>query len=448
MTIADVSRALRNREISCLELTEQCLAIIARLNPDLNAFVTVTAESARLRAKALDAELLSGHDRGPLHGIPIAHKDLIDTSGVRTTSGSRLFANYVPVRDAAVVQRLDEAGTVCVGKTGLHELAYGVTSENPHFGVIRNPYDRERTPGGSSGGAGVALATGMCLLATGTDTGGSIRIPASYCGVGGLKPTYGTVDRTGVRPLGLTLDHVGPMAADVRGLLPMLDAMAPQRRRIPIPQRIRIGIPSNYYFERVDPEIQAAVQTSARSLTASVISVEVPDIEALNAAARAILLAEATAVYERYLDRREDFGADVLALLDQGRLLPAATYVNAQRLRHFYAAEFRKLFDTIDCLVTPTTPIAAPKIGEREISIGGVREDARLATTRFMRGINALGFPAISVPCGHTASGLPIGMQLITRPYEDDLAMHLACKTAKSRATGEFGDAAQGQMGS
>ena len=427
MNFAEASQALRRKKASCLELTEQCLAVIARLNPDLNAFITVTAESARDRARLLDAELAAGHDRGPLHGIPIAHKDLLDTRGVRTTSGSKLFLNYVPETNAAVVQLLEDAGTIMLGKTGLHELAYGVTSENPHFGVIRNPHDRERVPGGSSGGAGVALATGMCLLATGTDTGGSIRIPASYCGVVGLKPTYGLIDRTGVRPLGLTLDHIGPMAADAAGLLPFLDAMAPQRRRLPIPKRIRIGLPKNYYFDRVDSEVQAAVERSARALPGTVVEVAVPDIEGLNAAARAILLAEGSAVYEPYMDRRQDFGADVLALLDQGRLLPATAYVNAQRLRRQYALEFRRLFDQIDCLVTPTTPIAAPRIGQREVTIGGVVEDTRLATTRFLRGINALGFPAVSVPCGRTSAGLPIGMQLIARPYAEDLLLHLAC---------------------
>jgi aspartyl-tRNA(Asn)/glutamyl-tRNA(Gln) amidotransferase subunit A len=428
MNVAGAFKALRERSISCLELTSECLAVIERLNPGLNAFITVTAESARAQAKLLDDELAAGKDRGPLHGIPVAHKDLIDTAGVRTTAGSKLFAEHIPNRDAVVVQRLREAGAVMVGKTGLHELAYGVTSENPHFGAIRNPHDRDRTPGGSSGGAGVAVATGMCLLATGTDTGGSIRIPASYCGVSGLKPTYGMVDRSGVRPLGLTLDHVGPLAADSSDLLPFLNALAPKRRRVPVAGKIRIGLPKNYYFERVDPEVASAVERRARSLAGTLVEVEVPDIEGLNAVARAILLAEASSVYERYLDRREDFGADVLALLDQGRLLPATAYVNAQRLRGQFARQFRALFDQIDCLVTPTTPVTAPKIGEKHISIGGQMEDTRLATTRFMRGINVLGFPALSVPCGRDRAGLPIGMQLIARPFEDDLLLSLTAR--------------------
>src|SRR5271165_4198931 len=215
MTIRQAAAALRSREISCLELTNRCLDEIAKQNGRLNAFITVTADAARQRALELDRELARGIDRGPLHGIPIAHKDLMWTRGVRTTSGSKLYADFVPDRDAVVVEKLDRAGAVSLGKTGLHELAYGVTSENPHFGVIRNPRDLDRSPGGSSGGSGAAVAAGMVFMATGTDTGGSIRIPASFCGTVGLKPTYGRVSRTGVQPLGFSLDHIGPLTRTV-----------------------------------------------------------------------------------------------------------------------------------------------------------------------------------------------------------------------------------------
>ena len=223
MTILEAGVALHARKISVLELTEECLGRIARRNPELNAFITVTEESARARATKMDREIAAGVIRGPLHGIPVAHKDLICTKDVRTTSGSKLFENFVPDHDAAVVRKLDTAGVVMLGKTGLHELAYGVTSDNPHFGAIRNPHDPERVPGGSSGGSGVAVSTGMALMATGTDTGGSIRIPASYCGVVGLKPTYGLVDRSGVKPLGLSLDHVGPLTMTVRDAAAVFD---------------------------------------------------------------------------------------------------------------------------------------------------------------------------------------------------------------------------------
>jgi aspartyl-tRNA(Asn)/glutamyl-tRNA(Gln) amidotransferase subunit A len=429
VTILEAGAALHARKISALELTEECLGRIAKLNPELNAFITVTGESARARARELDRELAAGSNRGPLHGIPIAHKDLILTKGVRTTSGSKLFENYVPDHDAAVVRRLEAAGAVMVGKTGLHELAYGVTSENPHFGAIHNSHDPERVPGGSSGGSGVAVATGMALMATGTDTGGSIRIPASYCGVVGLKPTYGLVNRAGVKPLGLSLDHVGPLAMTVRDTAAVFDVMADWSRVRPALrsiQHIRVGLPENYYFDRVDPEIATAVHESAHAVErqgARVVPVRVPDITALNTVARVILLVEAPAVFEAYLDQRDKFGSDVLALLDQGRLVHGTDYVNAQRLRKMFVAEFRRLFDSVDCLFTPTTPIAAPRIGEKQVQISGEVEDTRLASTRFVRGINALGYPALSVPCGKTSAGLPIGLQIIGRPYEDDLLM-------------------------
>ena len=429
MTILEAGAALRARKTSALELTEECLGRIAKRNPELNAFITVTEERARARAKEMDRELAAGAHRGPLHGIPIAHKDLIFTKGVRTTSGSKLFENFVPDRDAAVVRKLDTAGAVMVGKTGLHELAYGVTSDNPHFGPIRNPHDPERVPGGSSGGSGVAVATGMALMASGTDTGGSIRIPASYCGVVGLKPTYGLVDRSGVRPLGLSLDHVGPLTMTVRDAVAVFDVMAEWSRWRPAPQtiqHIRVGLPENFYLDRVDAEVSASVHESARAverLGARIVPVRVPDIAALNTAARVILLVEAPAVFERYLDRRDQFGTDVLALLDQGRLIHGTDYVNAQRVRKMFLAEFRRLFETVDCLFTPTTPITAPRIGEKQVQIGAEMEDTRLATTRFVRGINALGYPALSIPCGKTKTGLPIGLQIIGRPYEDDLVL-------------------------
>jgi len=431
MTIAEAGAALRSRRVSSVELTRACLDQIAKLNPILNAFITVTAESAVGRAEELDRELAQGMDRGPLHGIPIAHKDLMWTKGVRTTSGSKLFTDFVPDRDAVVVGKLDAAGAVMVGKAGLHELAYGITSDNPHFGTIRNPRNAEHVPGGSSGGSGVAVATGMAFMATGTDTGGSIRVPASFCGIAGLKPTYGLIDRTGVQPLGLSLDHVGPMARTVDDVRVALEAMDRSDRRKPAPgsvSEIRVGLPENFYFDTVEPEVKAAVQGAARraeELGARVIPVRVPDVEALNQVGLVILLSEAAAVHQANLHRRGDFGADVLALLDQGSLIPAADYVNAQRLRKRFLREFHKLFETIDCLLTPTTPIVAPRIGQTEITLDGVAHDTRMLTTRFVRGFNVLGFPALSIPCGASSEGMPIGLQIIARPFEENLLLAL-----------------------
>ena len=430
MTIAQAAAALRSRSISCLELTDRCLAQIEKLNPRLNAFITVTADAARARARDLDRELSSGTDRGPLHGIPIAHKDLIATKGIRTTSGSKLFAGFVPDYDAPVARKLADAGTIMLGKTGLHELAYGITSDNPHFGTVRNPHDPDRSPGGSSGGAGAAVATDMAFIGTGTDTGGSIRIPAAFCGVVGLKPTYGLVDRSGIQPLGFSLDHIGPLAHTVADARIALAAMAGPHALKPAPatlKGLRIGLPENFYFTHVAPDVVAAVQKAARTAEqfgAQVVPVQVPDIDALNSVGRVILLAEASALYEPYIHRRADFGDDVLALLDQGRLVPATDYVNAQRLRKKLLGEFHALFRKIDCLFTPASATTAPRIGQKQVELNGEMHDTRLATTRLVRGINVLGFPALVIPCGQS-EGLPIGLQMIARPWEENLLLSL-----------------------
>lgn len=441
MTIREAGGAIRARRISSEELTKQCLDQIAKLNPVLNAFITVTGDSALARAQELDRELAQGIHRGPLHGIPIAHKDLMWTKGVRTTSGSKIFEDFVPEWDASVVHKLAQAGAVMVGKAGLHELAYGITSDNPHFGSIRNPRNPEHSPGGSSGGSAVAVATGMAFVATGTDTGGSIRVPASFCGVAGLKPTYGLIDRRGVQPLGLSLDHVGPLARTVDDIRIALDAMSGHAmsghamsdpcRLKPAPaslREIRIGLPENFYFDTIEPEVRVAVQKAGlrmEELGARVIPLQVPDVEALNQAGLVILLSEAAAVHQTRLHRRGDFGSDVLALLDQGSLIPAADYVNAQRLRKLLLNEFHALFRGIDCLLTPTTPITTPRIGQTEITLDGATHDTRMLTTRFVRGFNVLGFPALSIPCGASSEGLPIGLQMVARPHEENLLLML-----------------------
>src|ERR1700733_591124 len=435
MTIAEAAQKLRSREVSSVELTRHCLDQIAKLNPVLNAFITVTGDSELARAKELDVELAHGVDRGPLHGIPIAHKDLMWTKGIRTTSGSKLFADFVPDRDAPVVKKLAEAGAVMVGKAGLHELAYGITSDNPHFGTIRNSRNPEHSPGGSSGGSAVAVASGMVFVATGTDTGGSIRVPASFCGVAGLKPTYGLIDRSGVQPLGLSLDHVGPLARTVNDVRLALNAMldplpesAPDRSGPASVGEIRVGLPENFYFETVAPEVKVAVHQAAgraEKLGARVIGVRVPDIEALNTAGLTILLSEAAAVHQAQLHRRGGFGGDGVGLRASGSLIPAADYVNAQRLRRVLVGEFHKLFGDIDCLFTPATPITAPRIGQTTMTLDGAQYDTRMLTTRFARGINVLGFPALSIPCGASSDGLPIGLQMIARPFEENLLLAL-----------------------
>jgi len=445
VTLLEAAAALGRREMSSVELTEAALERIGRLNPATNAMQTLMAETARKQAQQADVEIARGESRGTLHGIPVAVKDLFYTKGVRTTNGSKLFASYVPDHDAAVVERLIGAGAVLIGKTGMHELAYGITSSNPHFGAVRNPWDRDRIPGGSSGGSGASVAAGMVFMAMGSDTGGSIRIPAAFCGTVGLKPTYGRVSRFGAFPLGFSLDHMGPLTRAVRDAAAVLNVIAgydprdhtSSRRSIenyvpepePSIRGLRIGLAENFYGERLDPDVDAAVRAAfaeAESRGAQVVPLRVPDIVAINAVARVILLAEASALMEPHMEQRDHFGADVLALLDQGRLLPATDYVNAQRLRRKMRAEFNTMWERVDCLFTPTIPITAPRIGETSATINGESEDVRLATTRMVRAINALGLPAISIPRGNDRRGLPIGLQIIGKPFAEAMILRVA----------------------
>ena len=446
MTIVEAAAALRRRQISSVELTLDCLARIEKWNPELNAFLNVTAETALEQARAADAELASGLDRGPLHGIPIAHKDLFCTRGIRTTGGSKTFADFVPEFDATVVARLRNAGAVMLGKTNLHEHAYGITSQNPHYGAVRNPWDPERSPGGSSGGSAVAVATGMALGATGTDTGGSIRVPASWCGVTGMKPTFGRVSKYGVLPLGYSLDHMGPMALTVRDTALLLEAMAghdpkdPGSVNRPVPRclppegetslrGVRIGLPRNFYFDRIDKEVDAAVYFmgyTAEDLGAELQRVRVPDGEQLNALAHTTLLVEAAAVHEPYLrKKRATYGDDVRTLLDMGRLIPAVDYVQAQRLRRRILGVYLDILKKVDALLLPATPMTAPRIGQTEVDINGALEDTRLAATRLLRGFNLLGLPVLALPAGFSSAGLPIGCQLVGRPWDEPLLLRI-----------------------
>jgi aspartyl-tRNA(Asn)/glutamyl-tRNA(Gln) amidotransferase subunit A len=432
--IEQTYHALRARKISSREMVDDALRKIAALDARLNAFLTVTADQARHTADALDRELAAGTDRGLLHGLPIAHKDLMRTKGVRTTAGSKIFAHYIPQRDAEVVRILSEAGSVSLGKTGLHELAYGVTSDNPHYGAIHNPWDLARSPGGSSGGSAVAVAVGIVPFATGTDTGGSIRVPASFCGIVGFKPTFGKISTAGVLPLGITQDHVGPMTRAVRDAAIAFQAMAIRPTgyvppaNVPL-KDVRIGVPRRFYFERVDGEVATSVQAaiaSAVKLGAIAVEIELPDMVALTQAGATCLLSEAASTLRPYLDRREDFGEDVLGRLDQGRKILALDYLEALRVRRQAGRAFAKLWDQVDCLFTPTSPITAPLIGAKVATFESGEEEVRAAATRFTRGMNALGLPAISIPCGFSSNQLPIGLQIISARRHDDHVLQIA----------------------
>jgi aspartyl-tRNA(Asn)/glutamyl-tRNA(Gln) amidotransferase subunit A len=444
VTIREAAESLRRRRFSALELTTATLGRIERLNPTLRAFLTVTAEQALKQARQADADLAAGNDRGPLHGIPVAVKDIFHTRGVLTTAGSPIYRNFVPDRDAFAIARLEHAGAVMLGKLNMHELAYGITSANPHFGAVRNPWNGKHSPGGSSGGSGAAVAAGLVYAALGTDTGGSIRIPASFCGTVGLKPTYGRVSRRGVMPLSWSLDHVGPLTSSVRDAALLLNAIAghdpadASSSRYPVvdfvpdadcPVRgLRIGFPENFFFERVDADVELCVRGAVarlESLGANVKPLKVPDIAAMNATARVILLCEASAMLEPHLADRGQFGPDVLALLDQGGLLPATDYIHAQRLRRQMQREFARIWSSVDCLIAPTTPNTAPRTGDTTVKLGGHEEDVRLATTRLVRSMNLLGLPALSIPCGLSGDGLPVGLQIIGPAFEEALILRV-----------------------
>jgi aspartyl-tRNA(Asn)/glutamyl-tRNA(Gln) amidotransferase subunit A len=443
MTIVEAQIALQSGKISSEELVRDSLARIEQLEPKLNAFITVTSESALASARKIDQARAEGRDCGSLAGIPIALKDLFHVSGIPTTGGSKAFAGFVPDFDSEVTEKLTAAGAVLMGKTGLHECAYGITSNNPHFGTIRNPWDIARIPGGSSGGSGAAVAAGMVFAAMGTDTGGSIRIPASYCGTVGLKPTFGLVSKTGVMPLGFSLDHVGPLTRTVRDTALILEAITAGQSYMP-PRNaslkgVRVGWPGNFFFDRVQPEVASAVGRAARlteEAGAHVITVGMPDVQAINTVGRMILLCEASSVLGR--KPLEDFGQDVRLLVEQGLLIPATDYLDAQRLRRIMRRKFAEIWEQVDCLITPATPITAPLIGATEVTIAGQTEDVRMASTRFARAINVLGNPAISIPCGMDQQGLPIGLQIISKAFSEAQLLHIAAGFEELLAMGEL----------
>jgi aspartyl-tRNA(Asn)/glutamyl-tRNA(Gln) amidotransferase subunit A len=456
LSIAELAPLLRRRRISPVELVRELLARVERANPRLNVFITVAAESALADARRAERELSRRRHRGPLHGIPVVLKDNIATRGLRTTAGARFLSENVPARDATVVARLRRAGAVILGKTNLHEFAYGVTTTNPHYGTTRNPWDRERIAGGSSGGSAVALAAGLAPAALGSDTGGSIRIPAALCGVMGLKPTFGRASCAGVVPLSPTLDHVGPMARTAEDLAILLkviagfDAGDPVSVRRPVPdfaaqakrplRRLRLGRPREFFFERLDSEVRQIVDAAIAQLAelgAEVREVSIPSVLDSARPGNAIALAEATHFHRRqgwYPARATEYGEDVRSRLELGEDVKAEEYLEALEERRRIRAEIGAAVETVDALVAPTVPVAAPRVGEEEVMLGGKAESVRAALLRLNRPANLTGHPALSVPCGFTRAGLPVGLQLIGRAWEEGRLLAIA--RAYERAAG------------
>ena len=446
-SISEIGKLYRRRKLSPVELTQFLLDRIARLNPLLNAYLTLNPEIALKDAAAAESALCTKSRRkssrglGPLHGIPISLKDNLYTAGLRTTGGSGFLRDFLPLQDAVVVSSLKNSGAILIGKTNLHEFAYGVTSNNPHFGPVHNPWDLDRIPGGSSGGSAAALAAGLCYGSIGTDTGGSVRIPASLCGVVGLKPGLGRVSTEGAIPLSTTLDFVGPMARTVADAALLFGVIAnPEKsKRHPRPARskhLRLGIPKHFFLDVVSPDIQHAFESSLvtlKKLGAKLKEVPLPYLKETEHAGNQIAWAEATHYHQQagwYPQHGAEYGVDVRSRLEMGEKVSALEYLRALDLREKFIAGFHLglLENEVDALVTPTTPIAAPLIGEENISIAGKDHSTRALLLRLNRPANLGGLPAISVPCGLTPSGLPAGLQFLASLNAESLLLDLASR--------------------
>jgi aspartyl-tRNA(Asn)/glutamyl-tRNA(Gln) amidotransferase subunit A len=422
-TITEASDLLRQKKLSPLDLTKACLDRIEQLNPILNAFITITRDSAIAEAEIAELEIHQGHWRGPLHGIPIGLKDLIDTAGVKTTCGSALFAERVSIKDAEIVQRLRLAGAVILGKQNLQEFAWGGTSASSYYGPVHNPWNVERISGGSSGGSAAAVASRMCFAAIGTDTGGSIREPAAFCGIVGLKPTYGRVSTRGVFPLSWSLDHVGPICRSVADAALMLGAIAGYDRFDPTTvdeptekyieelnnsQRLRIGIARRLFFEDLDPDIETALERAVkvtRELSLDVRHIDLPDVPTT------IQAPEVFAVHHEYFaSTPELYGKWMRERLEQATKIDTVDYIDGCQEMHRLRRSINDLFEIVDLIISPTTPVAPITIAEAlEMPLPGPAGELWLRNTR---PFNVYGLPTISVPCGFTQQGLPIGLQI------------------------------------
>lgn len=442
LSIAEAAAAFRRKQLSPVELTRLLLDRIDAVDGNVNSYVTRTDELAMAQARQAEIELAAGNDRGPLHGIPIALKDLYQTAGIRTTAHSRVLADWVPSEDAAATARLQEAGMVLLGKLAMSEFALGGPSPEQPFPPARNPWNLERMPGGSSSGSGAALAAGLCLGTLGSDTGGSIRGPASMCGISGIKPTYGLVSRYGVVPLAWSLDHAGPMARTAEDCALLLQAIAghdprdPASANVPVPdyratlndgvRGLRLGVPRSWFAAgeyAADADILAAVDAALgvlEQLGATIVEVDGAPFAAARSPNSTIMIAEAYAYHEQTLrERPEDYGAVIRGRFRQGAFLSAADYIQAQRVRSRIIAEVNDILRTVDALVMPTSASPAQPFGDIPVEM-------TLRTLAYTSAFNLTGLPAISIPCGFNAAGLPLSLQIAGHAFDDATVLRIA----------------------
>ena len=449
LTISELAPRIAAGEVSPVEVTEAALARADRLQPKLNSFITLLHERALARARDLESELADGKYRGPLHGIPIGIKDNLATQGIRTTVGSLVLSDNVPDEDARVVTLCEEAGAIVLGKENLEEFAAGATSNNPHYGAVHNPWGLDHIPGGSSGGGGANVAAGVTFASLGTDLGGSVRLPGTFCGVVGLKQTFGRVSQRGLLVTSFNGDHIGPMTRSVSDSALVLQAIAgydpldPSTVPVPVPDyRERMGqdlsgliagVPSNYFFDVVDPEVEDSVRNAIAALQelgVQVREVSLPSMEYVGAL-RAASLSDGIVTHEPYLaSAREKYGPDVINRTMAGQFVLGRDYSKAMKVQRIIKEEYARVLQGVDFLVTPTAPVAAPRIDAREITIQGethrVRGPASGVISRNTSPMNGNGLPAITVPCGFSGEGLPIGVQFIGRPFDEGLLFQVA----------------------
>jgi aspartyl-tRNA(Asn)/glutamyl-tRNA(Gln) amidotransferase subunit A len=453
MSLTAVARAIADKQISSHEVTRSCLHRIAQWQPRLNAFMALEAEQALKAAEEADAALAKGNAKGVLHGVPLAHKDMYYEAGKVVTCGSKIRRDFVATTTSTALQRIKDAGTIRLGTLQMAEFAYGPTGHNAHYGPVHNPWNVDHITGGSSSGSGSAVAARLTFAALGSDTGGSVRMPAHFCGVTGLKTTVGRVSRAGAMPLSQSLDTVGPLAqsaedcALLMGLMAGADPEDPTAANLPVPDYIaatkeslkgvRIGVPTAFYVDDLDSEVARVLDETVATLQregAEIVKVELPDQRQLSSASQLVLAVEAAAFHKRWMiERLEDYGAQVRMRLENGLAVPAVTYLEAMRWRGPALSAHNAAVAGVDAVIAPVSPIPAPTIAESDVGGGPGAEAVIQRLTRFTRPVNYLGVPSLSIPSGFSRSGLPVGMQLIGRSFDEATLLRIGA--AFQRAT-------------